>query len=521
MTPQEQGAALLAGGRFHEALALYGQILQAQPASADARQGLAQACAGTGDAWAAVAWLNDACRVAPTDPAPAHRLAELLLNLQQHAQALPVYAQLYHQHNARDRATLLHYGFCLEHTGDLDGAVRLYREAIAQEPDFMEAHVDMAGVLWRVEDHAGALTHARRAVDIAPQHPYAVRILGTALLHMNQLDEAQAQLRQALELQPGFPLAAVDLSLALLLAGKLEDGWAQYRARWSDAVRMARPRFYTPAREWQGPQRQPLKGKRIIVYAEQGLGDVIHFIRYVPLLQADGASVTAVVQPELITLLEGMPGLHCFKPGADDVVADWHVALLDLPMHYGTTLANLPAKVPYLQAPQPKVAQWRERLKPWDGKRKVGIAWAGSPVQVNNRNRSMPLSALAPLLDAQDVQCFSLQKGPGGSYTDMTPDAAKLIDLTHEWTDFSDSAAMIECLDLVITVDSAVAHLAGALGKPVWMLLAPNPDWRWLLEREDSPWYPTMRLFRRGFGEDRAAQVGRVVQAMAEPPRAP
>jgi tetratricopeptide (TPR) repeat protein len=521
MNPLEQGAALLAGGRFHEALTLYGQILQAQPASADARQGLAQACAGTGDAWGAVAWLNDACRVVPTDPAPAHRLAELLLNLQHHAQALPVYAQLYHQHRARDRATLLHYGFCLEHTGDLDGAVRLYREAIAQESGFMEAHVDLAGVLWRVEDHAGALTHARRAVEIAPQHPYAVRILGTALLHMNQLDEAQAQLRRALELQPGFPLAAVDLSLALLLAGKLEEGWAQYRARWSDAVRMARPRFYSPALEWQGPQRQPLKGKRIIVYAEQGLGDVIHFIRYVPLLQDDGASVTAVVQPELITLLEGMPGLHCFKPGADDVVADCHVALLDLPMHYGTTLANLPAQVPYLQAPAAKVAQWRERLKPWDGKRKVGIAWAGSPVQVNNRNRSMPLSALAPLLDVQGVQCFSLQKGPGASYTDMTPDPAKLIDLTREWTDFSDSAAMIECLDLVITVDSAVAHLAGALGKPVWMLLAPNPDWRWLLERDDSPWYPTMWLFRRGFGEERAVQVGRVVQALAEDARKP
>lgn len=521
MNPLEQGAALLAGGRFHEALALYGQLLQRDPASADARQGLAQACAGAGDAWAAVAWLADACRVAPADPAPAHRLAELLLNLKQHDQALPVYQRLYHQHNARDRATLLHYGFCLEHTGDLDGAVRLYREAIAQEPDFMEAHVDLAGVLWRVEDHAGALAHAQRAVAIAPQHPYAVRILGTALLHMNQLDEAQAKLRRALELQPGFPLAAVDLSLALLLAGKLEEGWAQYSARWSDAVRMARPRFYNPALEWQGPQRQPIKGKRIIVYAEQGLGDVIHFIRYVRLLQADGATVVAVVQPELVTLLEGMPGLRCFKPGADDVVADCHVALLDLPMHYGTTLANIPAQVPYLQTQAAKVAQWRERLKPWAGQRKVGIAWAGSPTQVNNRNRSMPLSALAPLLDVKGVQCFSLQKGPGGAFTDMTPDAQALVDLTGEWRDFSDSAAMIECLDLVITVDSAVAHLAGALGKPVWMLLAPNPDWRWLLEREDSPWYPTMRLFRRGFGEDRAGQVGRVVGALAEAPHSP
>lgn len=521
MNPLEQAAALLAGGRFHEALALYAQALRAQPESLDARMGLAHAHAGAGDAWSAVAWLNDACRIAPADAAPAHRLAELLLNLNQHAQALPVYQRLYGPFNARDRATLLHYGFCLEHTGDLDGAVRLYREAIAQEPDFMEAHVDLAGVLWRVEDHAGALAHARRAAQIAPQHPYAVRILGTALLHMNQLDEAQAQLRRALQLQPGFPLAAVDLSLALLLAGKLEEGWAQYSARWSDTVRMARPRFYNPALEWQGPQRQPLKGQRIIVYAEQGLGDVIHFIRYVPRLQADGATVVAVVQPELATLLESIPGLQCFKPGTDDVVADSHVALLDLPMHYGTTLDNLPAQVPYLRAPAAKVAQWRERLKPWDGKRKVGIAWAGSPVQVNNRNRSMPLSALAPLLDVPGVQCFSLQKGPGGGFTDVTPDAQALVDLTGEWKDFSDSAAMIECLDLVITVDSAVAHLAGALGKPVWVLLGPNPDWRWLLDRDDSPWYPTMRLFRRGFGEDRAAQVARVVKAMADAPHTP
>jgi tetratricopeptide (TPR) repeat protein len=516
MTPLEQGAALLAGGRFHEAMALYGQAVQAQPASAPARVGLAHAHAGAGDAWAAVAWLNDACRVAPTDPTPAHQLAELLLNLNQHAQALPVYGRLYHHFNARDRATLLHYGFCLEHTGDLDAAVARYREAIAQEPDFMEAHVDLAGVLWRVQDHAGALSHARRAVEIAPQHPYAVRILGTALLHLNQLDEAQAQLRRALELQPGFPLAAVDLSLALLLAGQLQEGWAQYSARWSDAVRMARPRFYDPALEWQGPQRQPLQGKRIIVYAEQGLGDVIHFIRYVALLQADGAQVTAVAQPELIPLLEGMPGLRCFKPGADDVMADLHVALLDLPKHYGTTLDNIPAQVPYLHADEAKAAQWRERLQPWAGQRKIGIAWAGSPVQVNNRNRSMPLSALAPLLPVPGVQCFSLQKGPGGAFTDITPDAQTLVDLTGEWADFSDSAAMIECLDLVITVDSAVAHLAGALGKPVWLLLAPNPDWRWLLEREDSPWYPTMRLFRRGFGEERAGQVERVRLALSE-----
>ena len=512
----ENGAALLAGGRFHEALATYGQALKNHPASMEARLGLARACLGSGDAWTAVAWLGDAARVAPANPTPLHELANLLLNQQQYAQAWPVYQQLYTRFGVRDRATLLHYGFCLEQTGALDDAVRLYREAIEREPGFMEAHVDLAGVLWRVEDHAGALAHAQRAEALAPGHPYAVRIVGTSLLHLNRLDEAEQQLRRALQLQPGFNLAQVDLALTLLLAGKLEEGWALYHQRWNDAARMPRPAFFQPALEWKGPARQPVHGRRVLVYAEQGLGDVLHFIRYVPQLQADGATVFAVVQPELAPLLGSMPGLECYRPGTE-LVADLHVALLDLPMHYRTTLASVPARVPYLRADPQRVAQWRERLRPWDGQRKVGLCWAGSPAQVNNRNRSMPLSTFAPLLDVPDVQCFSLQKGDGGHYTDASPPPDRLPDFTADWQDFSDSAAMVECLDLVITVDTSVAHLAGALGKPVWLLLGPNPDWRWLLARDDSPWYPTMRLFRRDFGESRAQQVGRVVQALRQP----
>jgi hypothetical protein len=146
----------------------------------------------------------------------------------------------------------------------------------------------------------------------------------------------------------------------------------------------------------------------------------------------------------------------------------------------------------------------------------VGLAWCGTQAQVNNRNRAMPYSLLRPLARLPGLQCFSLQKGDAGPWTDVAPAARELVDLTHEWSDFGESAAMIEQLDLVITVDTAIAHLAGALGKPVWILLGPNADWRWLLEREDSPWYPTARLFRRGFGEDRAAQVARVLQALDE-----
>jgi hypothetical protein len=170
--------------------------------------------------------------------------------------------------------------------------------------------------------------------------------------------------------------------------------------------------------------------------------------------------------------------------------------------------------VPYLKPPQAKVQQWAERMKPWQGRLRVGIAWCGFQGQMNNRNRAMRLSDLQALLSGPGVQCFSLQKSPGGEWTDLQPDPDRLVDLTGEWNDFTDSAAMLQQLDLVITVDTAIAHLAGALGRPTWVMLGPNADWRWLMEREDSPWYPSMRLFRRGFGEARAVQVGRVVRSL-------
>jgi tetratricopeptide (TPR) repeat protein len=547
MTPMEQGVALLGAGRFHEAVQQFGLALRQQPQAPEPRIGLAQACQGIGDGWAAAAWLSDACRVAPQraelwlelakhlmaqqrepemepalqtalalhpDNAPLLTvLAELYLRNKLFAKGLPLYARL-HAAGQHDRATVLHYGYCLEHTGAIEQAVERYREAIAREPDFLEAHVNLAGILWRLEDFEGALAHGRKAAELAPQHPYAVRILGTALLNTNRLDEAEAQLRHALELLPDFSLAEVDLAFTLLQAGKMREGWAMYGRRWRDTDRMKRPSFFRAEMEWKGPEEQPLQGNRIAVYAEQGLGDVIQFIRYAPLLQKEGATVYGVIHPELVALVEhSMPGVQCLTPERQ-FEADYHVALLDLPMHLGTTLESIPAEVPYLRAPQDKVAQWRERLAPWQGKFKVGLAWSGSQKQVNNNNRAVPLSELAPLLRMRGVQCFSLQKGDAAGFTDVAPDPKQLIDLTAEWHDFSDSAAMLENLDLVISVDTAVAHLAGALGRPVWMMLAPNADWRWLLEREDSPWYPTMRLFRRGLGEGRAAQVGRVVEAL-------
>jgi len=549
MTPMEQGIALLGAGRFHEAVQQFGAALRQQPLAAEPRIGLSQACQGIGDGWAAAAWLSDACRVAPQRPelwlelgkllasqqreselepllraatalhpdnvALLHMQAELYLRNKLYTQAVPVYARLYTL-QPHDRATLLHSGFCLEQTAAIEQSVQRYREAIAVDPAFFEAHVDLSGVLWRVEDFEGALAHGRKAVELAPDHPYAVRILGTALLNLNRVEEAEAQLRRALQLLPGFALAEIDLAFTLLLAGKMKEGWAMYARRWHDTDRMKRPGFFRADMEWKGPQEQPVQGKRIAVYAEQGLGDVIQFIRHAPLLQRSGATVYAVIQPELAALVDhSLEGVHCLAQQGQ-VHVDYHVALLDLPMHYEVTLDKLRPPAPYLSAPQDKVRRWRERLAPWQGRFKVGLAWSGSRQQVNNNNRSMRLSDLMPIIDMPGVQCFSLQRGDAGAFTDITPRPEQLVDLTNEWGDFTDSAAMLEHLDLVVTVDTAVAHLAGAMGRPVWVMLAPNADWRWLLEREDSPWYPTMRLFRRAHGEARAVLVERVVGALEE-----
>jgi Flp pilus assembly protein TadD len=554
VTSLEQGVALLGAGRFHEALQQFALALRQDPLVAEPRIGLSQACQGIGDGWAAAAWLSDACRTAPQraelwielakllrmqqrepelepllwaalavhpdDFQLLHMQAERYLHKKLYREALAPYARL-HAQQPRNPAILLHYGFCLEQAGALEHAVVRYREALVQQADFMEAHVDLAGVLWRLEDFEGSLAHARRAVELGAPHPYAVRILGTALLNLNRLHEAEVQLRHALELQPGFALAEMDLAFCLLLSGKLREGWAMYGLRWRDGARMKRPAFFRPELEWTGPKLQPLRGMRIAIYAEQGLGDVIQFIRYVRLMQADGAAVFCVIQPELVPLVErSFEGVQCLTPQRQFEV-DYHVALLDLPMRYGTTLENLPADGPYLRVPQDKRDRWRDRMVTHEGKLRIGVAWSGSQAQVNNVNRAMRLSLLSPLMEMHGVQCFSLQKADVGALTDVVPAPGQLIDLTADWHDFTDSASMLQNLDLVITVDTAVAHLAGALGIPVWVMLPPNADWRWLLDREDSPWYPSMRLFRRGFGEARAVQVGRVVTALEERLAAP
>lgn len=506
--------AHLRGGRWSEAQAAFRQALAQDTASVPARVGLARAAAGAGDWLTAAAWLSDACRLAPRDREPAVILGELLVSQRQFGQAVGVYRRLYEELGDRDRATLLHLGYSLEQTFELPEAIDRYTEAVAREPGFLEAHVNLAGVLWRVGRFDDALAHARAAVQLGPNHAHAVRVLGLALLNLNRVDEAELQLRRALSLSPGLALAQFDLACCLLLAGRLDEGWEWYEKRWNDAARLRRPPFYNPALEWRGPS-QSLRGQSVAVYAEQGQGDAIQFLRYVPMLQAQGARVVCAVHAALVPLVEhSFPGVQCLSPDRDTRV-DLHAALLDLPLRFRTTLDDIPSPGPYLKATPDRVAKWRGKLAPWAGTLKVGLAWSGWTKQVNNGNRAIALGELQSLLALEGVQWFSLQKGDAGAFTDVAP--SELVDLTGEWADFGDSAAMLGELDLVITVDTVIAHLAGALGRPCWVMLPPNPDSRWLLDRDDSPWYASLRLFRRGHEADgRVRQVAAVRAALAE-----
>lgn len=436
-----------------------------------------------------------------------------LLRSGEHAQALAAYRRLYEEIGDRDRYTVLHYGQCLARAGELDPAADRLREAAVQEPGFLEAHVELAGVLWRLGAFQDSLAHARAGVHLAPNHPLAVRMLGVALLQSNRVDEAELQLRRALALDPQAAATRVELARCLWRAGRLQEGWSEYARRWDDPALAVRPPFYAADLEWTGPA-QPLQGRRLLVYAEQDRGDTLRALRYLPLLQRLGAELVCAVPTALVPLVESsFPGVECLRPDRD-VQADLHAALLDLPGRFGTSLRDIPSPQGYLRPPAGRVREWQERLAPWHDRFKLGLAWAGAPGHPNDRNRSLALSRLRPLMALDGVQAFSLQQDDGGAWSDVPAGGEPLVDLTGDWCDGADSAAMLGQLDLVLTVDTATAHLGGALGVPTWVMLPPNADACWLLERADSPWYASVRLFRRGPDDAREQQVAGVVQAL-------
>jgi hypothetical protein len=301
--------------------------------------------------------------------------------------------------------------------------------------------------------------------------------------------------------------------MALLSRGEFPEGWQEYEWRWKCKDFPAHLRIFTQPR-WD---RSPLEGRTILLHTEQGFGDAIQFIRYLPQVKQWGGKIQIACRAELVRLFQAnSQGCQILAPGEPLPSFDVYSPFLSLPRIFATTLDNIPSVVPYLHAEADDAKKWQHRLADHSSTTNVGLVWAGNAAHQNDRNRSITLAKFAPLAQVPNVRFFSLQKGSPAAQSKSLPAGMMLTDWTEELNDFSDTAALIANLHLVIAVDTAAVHLAGALGKPVWTLLPFVADWRWMLEREDTPWYPTMRLFRQTSEGDWKGVIDRVAHSLSE-----
>jgi Flp pilus assembly protein TadD len=402
-------------------------------------------------------------------------------------------------------------GNSLYSLGRTDEAIDAFNKALALQPDIAEAHNNLGNALREKGKLDESIAHCRSAIKLDPNYPEAHNNLGSAMLQQLRLDEATSAFERALELKPDHPYAHLNLGLTLLLRGDFEHGWEHYEWRWKLKL-LAEYLSDVKQPKWDG---SALDGKRILLHAEQGFGDTIQFARLIPQVADRGGKVTLLCPPQLIRLLKGIPAIdELIPPGQGLPKFDVHCPLLSLAHVLGITVEKIPAQVPYLRIDPELSSRWRKRMP--EGRRRIGLVWAGRASNQNDPNRSIRLEALVPLGGVEGIQFVSLQKGDAAAQASNPPVGMSIIDCGAELEDFTDTAALIDQLDLLITVDTAAAHLAGALGKPVWILLPHFPDWRWMLDREDSPWYPTARLFRQPAVGDWKTPIDRIAQELRQ-----
>jgi tetratricopeptide (TPR) repeat protein len=532
------------------AIAKFRQAIEIAPGFAEAHFNLGTILQSRHSLEDAKRHYQDALVIKPDLDAARESLGEVLRLIAQEAGAQQAdadpFAATPSQRQRQAAIDSYNQGVMYEQQGVLDEAISHYQRAVELKPDFAEAHNNLGNALTSRERYKEALVcflntlalnpasvHAcnnlgntltnldrldealagyERAIAIDPFHPEAYNNRGKTLNDMNRHEEALASYDRALTLKPDYADANFNKGLLKLLLGNYEEGWPLYE--WRRQLAQQQKNF---ARNFSQPLwlgDQSIANKTILLYAEQGLGDVIQFVRYAPMVEALGAKVILELPPTLVPLLRTLKGdIAVIAKG--DLLPEFelHCPLMSLPLAFKTTLATIPAEVPYLAVDPHKQHEWRERLGP-KLRPRVGLAWSGSDTHKHDRHRSISLRSLAPLLRS-DLEFHSLQKEVRPD--DQTVLAGFTAIRTHDayLRDFADTAALVAELDLVVTVDTAVGHLAGALGKEVWILLPYAPDSRWLMQRSDSPWYPTARLFRqssRGHWEDVIADVCSALQ---------
>jgi tetratricopeptide (TPR) repeat protein len=492
-------------GRLGEAERLYRKILELGAEHADSLHLLGMVALQTGRNDAALALIR---RAIASNAGDASYHTDLGIALQMQGkleEAVGCYDRAIELRPDRVAAHC-NRGVALHFLGRLDEAEPSLERAIALRPDLAEAHANLGSLRQKQGRLEEAEACQRRALAIQPQYAEAWSNLGGVLDVLGRAAEALAAFERAVDLRPDFPVARVGRATQRLLMGDFASGLPEYEQR---LLLGTQRRFAQP--QWRG---QPLCGARILLHAEQGLGDTIQFLRYVPIVQAAGGEVVLEVQPGLCRLAEQLPEIVAVvSAGGAPAEFAWRCPLMSLPLVLGTKEESIPAKTPYLFIPREAVEKTADLSWPTYGLR-IGLAWAGNPAHPKDRFRTIDLSMLKPLLELRGAHFYSLQLGAAAA--ELASAGMGIVDLSSKIEDMADTAALIDRLDLVITADTSVAHLAGALGKPVWVMLPFAPDWRWLLDREDSPWYPTMRLFRQPALGDWGSVVDVVWDALAK-----
>lgn len=524
------GNALKAQGKIEDAVKCFQEALRLKPDYPEAHNNMGNSLKEQGQLDKAIECYQKAIELKP-DYAEAHNnigntLKEkgdrdgAIRHFQKAIQLKSNFAEAYHN-----------IGNIFGDQGDLDAAVEHYKKALRLRPDFAEAHNNLGNVLKEQGKLEAAIEHYKTALQIKPDYDKGHYNLGSVLGEQNRIDEAMEHYQMALQkhvsaeahnnlgnalkgqgkfdeaiehydkaikIKPESAEAHYNRGMALLVLGRFAEGWPEYEWRFKskEVLKQIGNRVFSQPR-WDG---SPLSGRTILVHSEQGIGDAIQFIRYIPLVKANGGRVIFECQKELMTLINGFPGIDLLieRSDSDEIMEafDVYIPLLSLPGIFDATINTISAETPYLKANHGLVEKMRGQF---DTKSfNVGLAWAGNPAHKNDRNRSCKLSDFAQLSSISGLTLFSLQKGTGSDQAKNPPEGMTIINLEEELKDFAHTAAAIDNLDLIISVDTSVVHLAGAMGKPVWTLLPFDPDWRWMLEREDTPWYPTMRLFRQG-----------------------
>ena len=458
MTPEN--AVILAlnhlnRGRLSEAGSLCAQVLAQDPNNVDALQLQSLVEAGSDRLDSAIALINRAISIKPL-------AADYFVNLGEFQRRL----------------------------GKLDAAQASIERAITLQPDHAAAHYNLGIVLEDQSKNDEAMAQFHRAVALDKNLAEAHLRIGNEFRRLRRFDDSMKAFERAIAARPRFPESHWNYSLLLLQYGDLKRGWAEYE--WRRRIASLCPPRNFPQPQWMG---QPLSGQRVFLHIEQAFGDMIQFARFAPLVADRGGRVLLQSPPELAGLFAGLRGIEQIVPIKESIPPfDLHCPLLSLGQIFCPDLHHIPKDIPYLNPEPALVERWKIKMEPYDRKLKAGLAWSGRRMIADGGIRSIPTSLLAPLAGVDDVVFFCVQ--PHDPDAEAPPELP-LVDWRADLRDFAQTAALMANLDLVISIDTAAAHLAGALGRPVWNLLLHYADWRWLLDRQDSPWYPTMRLFRQ------------------------